>query len=374
MPDTIEITREQLYEAIWSKPTTAVAKEYGISDVAVAKICKKLHVPKPKLGYWAKKQHSKRVRQTPLPQLQPGTPETYTIHPTQVERLPNEAQSIINQQQDYEKDEANIITVKETLHGSHTLVSQTSSKLSAAYTDTYNRLVLRSNGLNILVTKDSTRRALLIMDALLKALEKRGYPVSIDDGSTTALIHDCQMHFGITETVKRIELTEGTEVKYSWEREWEYLPTGKLTLEIKESFHGQKVIRDGKTQRLEDCLNRFIILLVRSAEIWKKEQADHQARLIEWEKERELEQLARRKRELEKVRLEQLFKSSTEWQQCQLMRTYISVVRDRSNTKSDQSGTGTWLEWAEEKIDELESKLLNPELANMESIGPKHYW
>ena len=374
MPDLIEITRDQLYDAIWSKPTTAVAKEYGISDVAVAKICKKLNVPKPKLGYWAKKQHGKRVRQTPLPQLKPGIPETYTIHPTQAEALPDAAHSIIDQQQDYEKDEANIITVNETLHGSHSLISQTSSKLSSAYTDTYNRLVLRNNGLNILVTKDSTRRALLIMDALLKALVKRGYPVSINDGSTTVLIHDCRISFGITETGKRIELTKDIEVEYSWEREWEYRPTGKLTLEIKESLQGQKVIRDGKTQRLENCLNRFIVLLVKSAEIMKIEEAKRKARWREYEKQREIDQLARRERELDKVRIEQIFKSAAEWQQCQMMRNYISVVKASTEAQSDQTEIKAWITWSTEKLEALESELLNPELIELDSIGAQYYW
>ena len=39
---------------MWSAPTTQVATELGISDVALAKRCKKLNVPKPPLGYWAK--------------------------------------------------------------------------------------------------------------------------------------------------------------------------------------------------------------------------------------------------------------------------------------------------------------------------------
>ncbi len=67
MPDSIEITRDQLYEAIWSKPTTAVAKDFEISDVAVAKICKKLDVPKPKLGYWTKKQHASGLGRSHCP-------------------------------------------------------------------------------------------------------------------------------------------------------------------------------------------------------------------------------------------------------------------------------------------------------------------
>lgn len=32
-----------------------LAKEYGISDVGLAKICKKLHIPVPGRGYWANK-------------------------------------------------------------------------------------------------------------------------------------------------------------------------------------------------------------------------------------------------------------------------------------------------------------------------------
>lgn len=374
MSDQLTITREQLYKKVWSQPAIAIAKEFGISDVAVAKICKKLDIPKPKLGYWAKKQHGKRVRQTPLPPLKPGTPETYTIHPTESVAFPSEAQIIIDQQRDFENDAANRVPVNDTLHSSHLLVSQTSSKISSAYTDTYNRLEFRSEGLDILVTKDSTRRALLIINALLKALEKRDYPVSIEDGSTTVLIHDRQVSFGITESVKRIELTEGIEVEYSWEREWEYLPTGKLTLEIKERFHGQKVIRDGKIQRLEDCLNRFILLLVESVEIMKIEEVEREARWREYEKQREIDQLARRKREMEKVRTEKLFKSSTEWQECQMMRAYISSVRANSEDQAGQLEIKAWIEWATVRLDSLESQLLKPELVKLESIRARFDW
>ena len=47
---TIKWNRQQLYEAVWQKPAVQLAKEYGISDVALAKICKRLKVPKPGLG------------------------------------------------------------------------------------------------------------------------------------------------------------------------------------------------------------------------------------------------------------------------------------------------------------------------------------
>ena len=43
--------RDKLYEEIWQEPTTKVAKRYGVTDVALAKTCKKLHIPKPPPGY-----------------------------------------------------------------------------------------------------------------------------------------------------------------------------------------------------------------------------------------------------------------------------------------------------------------------------------
>lgn len=63
----VEITRERLFELIWSEPTTTVAKRLGISDVALGKLCRQRQVPKPPRGYWARKQAGKRVRRPPLP-------------------------------------------------------------------------------------------------------------------------------------------------------------------------------------------------------------------------------------------------------------------------------------------------------------------
>lgn len=55
--------RADLYALVWAKPVTHVAREFGISDVAVRKICIKHGIPTPPLGYWAKLQHGKKVVQ-----------------------------------------------------------------------------------------------------------------------------------------------------------------------------------------------------------------------------------------------------------------------------------------------------------------------
>lgn len=51
---TLRYERGKLYEEVWAEAVTTGAKRYGISDVALRKICKKLAVPLPPLGYWAR--------------------------------------------------------------------------------------------------------------------------------------------------------------------------------------------------------------------------------------------------------------------------------------------------------------------------------
>jgi hypothetical protein len=49
------VSREELYEKVWTEPVRTVAKGFGVSDVALAKQCKKLKIPLPGRGYWSKK-------------------------------------------------------------------------------------------------------------------------------------------------------------------------------------------------------------------------------------------------------------------------------------------------------------------------------
>ena len=67
--EVITFTRNELYEKIWNTPTIKLARDFGLSDVALGKICKKHSIPKPPLGYWAKLAHGKAVPRPPLPSI-----------------------------------------------------------------------------------------------------------------------------------------------------------------------------------------------------------------------------------------------------------------------------------------------------------------
>lgn len=68
-----EFTRKELYDLVWSQPMRTVAASLGISDVALAKHCKKAGIPLPQRGYWAKKQAGKPTIQIALRPRFPGT-------------------------------------------------------------------------------------------------------------------------------------------------------------------------------------------------------------------------------------------------------------------------------------------------------------
>lgn len=57
--------RENLYKEVWERPVVKVAEQYGVSDVAIHKICKALNIPTPPLGYWAKVRAGAKIKQTP---------------------------------------------------------------------------------------------------------------------------------------------------------------------------------------------------------------------------------------------------------------------------------------------------------------------
>lgn len=59
--------RSELYEKVWATPMIRLAAELGISDVGLAKACRRHAVPVPPRGHWAKLQAGKRSPRPPLP-------------------------------------------------------------------------------------------------------------------------------------------------------------------------------------------------------------------------------------------------------------------------------------------------------------------
>jgi DNA-binding HxlR family transcriptional regulator len=70
--------RNVLYEQVWSEPVLTVAKGYGVSSVWLGNVCRKLNVPVPPRGYWARVRSGGKGRKPPLPELRMKPESTVT--------------------------------------------------------------------------------------------------------------------------------------------------------------------------------------------------------------------------------------------------------------------------------------------------------
>jgi integrase len=71
--------REALHDLVWTAPVTEIAERLGVSDVGLAKLCRRAAIPRPGRGYWASVESGKQLGRPPLPPAPDGLPEMLRI-------------------------------------------------------------------------------------------------------------------------------------------------------------------------------------------------------------------------------------------------------------------------------------------------------
>jgi hypothetical protein len=60
------VTREELYEAVWSKTVKTLIKEWNTNYLQVNEACRRLQVPRPKPAYWQWMMRGRLIKRQPL--------------------------------------------------------------------------------------------------------------------------------------------------------------------------------------------------------------------------------------------------------------------------------------------------------------------
>jgi len=63
------LSREELYELVWSEPLLSLSKKFGLSDNGLRKRCNAMKVPTPPRGHWKRTRHGHRGMRPPLPPM-----------------------------------------------------------------------------------------------------------------------------------------------------------------------------------------------------------------------------------------------------------------------------------------------------------------
>jgi hypothetical protein len=78
-PKPRTLSREELYELAWSRALSSLAKDFGISDVALAKRCRGLEIPIPGRGYWARVEAGQKPARPKLPAREPQWRDRFAL-------------------------------------------------------------------------------------------------------------------------------------------------------------------------------------------------------------------------------------------------------------------------------------------------------
>lgn len=359
-PTATLVTREDLYRQVWATPLRKVAQGYGISDVALAKVCRKLNVPVPGRGHWAKVAAGKVPKARALPETARERTATIRRHAGRPARRPEET---LPQPETVQR--IGTVEVPATIERSHPLTAKTRTH----FRDLQRRVARHAkrrpdapyipgdwpptadhgrywcaggDGYHLAVSFAALERALGILDTLTKALATQGFKFLVAEPEQrghyrrgmTGLIatkDDEQLHYFLREGYNRRERTakELAEAKKASEylARYENLPNGSFTLELTGTEYGvNETFRDSKSAKLETQLGRVIAFLVDAVPRLKELRAAREAeeRASQERERRRWEEQERIRREKEQV--EALLKEAARAREFELLREYLDRI------------------------------------------------
>lgn len=358
-----DFTRQELYDLVWEQPMSTLAKSFGVSDVAIKKKCKKLKIPTPGLGSWAKIQVGKTVKRKPLPKIQGEAQAKYRFQkptfrcedfgPEDIEEMADELLADCG-------DGYKRVKVEEVLKNPHPLVAQTRTKLKECFAQ-WDGKTWPSGCLSVHVSRKNRVRALRILDALCKKAKACGFQIWPSQGHSDSkvTIDGSDVSFRLIETNKLAEevwpIDPGVGITNR--------PLGAFNLfrfEI-HSYVGegtQKTWSDTKTGSLEDKLDHIFISLVRGAIFNKKRDERWERERLEEEVRRQKEEEARKARQVERERRKALLSGCKEFRQAAEIRELIASVEQifgkGAKSKEDINRMKDWAGWASGVADDLD--------------------
>lgn len=366
--------REQLYEEVWTKPVVQVAEQYGVSDVAIHKVCKTLNIPTPPLGYWAKVRAGAKIKKTPLPKTQGITEVTgaKTFEGVK-EKTADSAGLTLGFLSDNEREK--ILRAAEVIK-MPAENAQLHKKIAAyrAVVKEWNQKDRKEEGaqrkkdyyydppfLAGLISKESLPRVYQILDALFRQVEILG-----------GLVND-DLSLRVKNEHLRIEIAEGQDkvehvitkqeaqalIKYrdekrhsSWAsepqiRKYDYVFNGRLRISIRQG----RYFRDTDKINVESRLGEMLVELYEEAEVVR---LDREAREEATRKQAEAEHRKeeRRKRYNEEVeRTIALENAALDYETSCRIRAYVKAIANTCGQDGLDAETATWVDWAMKKAD-----------------------
>lgn len=313
-----------------------------------------MDIPKPPPGYWRRIETGQKIKIPPLPSPKEKTLLRTWIYPhVEVEITDPQTAELLA----FETQTENKITVPETLKDPHTLIAAYKAKrekrAAKKTRDVSDDLDETDDFLNIYVSDGSLERALRMMDAVLKALESRGYKIRVSkdywEKATRVYPVDAnvEVRISLKERYSKVERELTPEEKkkppYLIDNRFSSIPNGKLVFTMDVPLSGKKWWVDKKLEPLEEILNDIVGSIVLNLESLRHEELRKRE-----EERRKLEE--QKCWAEEKRRREILDKEVASWNKSEQIRAYLKAYEAKLLQKQGEITHGSeedlWLKWA----------------------------
>lgn len=343
------LTRKQLYNLVWKKPATQIAKEYGLSDRGLGKLCERYGIPTPPRGYWAKVVSGQKIKKPPLLFSEKDGEGINVIESRVQASLLNRdvdnkevLSDEIKEIQDFENSPKNKIKVSRSISDSE-------------YHKVIQKDLLSRRHWDKSPTTQKDKRRYKILTTLLNALEARGYHIFYLDNLYRIKVQNSMefVEIGIHDYIKRYkkDLSFDEIEKSGSKRKWIFVDekTKFLTLNIYNQYgRSVKNIIETPENKLDDLLNIVVI------EITKEILQQRNSRLIR-EDQQHRYYVAEELRRKEKERKENLLVEISNKNTADNIRKYVSESKKaHSSGIFHKENFEEWKQWALKYADEID--------------------
>jgi hypothetical protein len=323
MSERIELSREQLYGAVWTRPIAIAAAELGMTSERLKRSCRECEVPLPSLGHWRKSPERRERDTVPLPQAKPGKLSVARSARHPAHRAPAG------------------VTARTDNHGQHECTRRTAEALDKASPYRRGKLAVMGAGIaSVAVSPHNVPRALATLNALFEAAEGAGLAVTTKSIPTALVVSDVQVPFSLIDNQRGLTLILGDNIG-DGQRLWVDKTSRALEDQVTDivaaaRLHAQAI--EARDQRIADRNASCRAEGLERTQFSKRLtfMTEHADRLVEADKAQRLVEHLRATDDGSSLRMPEILR----W-----LDTYTAQLRERCSAVNVDREAGEWSIW-----------------------------
>jgi hypothetical protein len=240
----------------------------------------------------------------------------------------------------------------------HPMVAAAQASLQRPRIDARGLPQTTAGTLDISVSPALLPRTLCVANALMQALDVRGYAVSSGRQRIEVTVLGVALTVRFYEPTHRLdyqpsatEQAEAAAGEAGYWPKWQFQPTGKLQVIVSDGFGGK--VSDSSARSVEDQLNHVIVLMAtRAVEILLREER-YAVEAAEREAVRQVHAQRQHVQAAERARLAQLEDQALRWQRAARIRKYLAALEHHQGNDIDAEPRSL-LHWGRSMADWLD--------------------